>query len=294
MEEKIYWIWLTRIKKVKPSFLYILLTKYKNLENLWKKTKKELITDGVDKKIAEEITNNEYKKDLNKDICYMKENNIDIITILNEKYPKKLKQIYDPPIAFYLKGNKEILNDTSIAIIGSRLCSDYGKYVAEKLACQLSKNKITIISGLAKGIDAKAHNGAIRANNTTIAVVGCGLDTVYPKENEKLYDKIIKSNGAIISEYPIGTKPLSENFPARNRIISGLSDGVIVVEATNRSGALITVDFALEQGKEIYVVPGSITSVQSLGTNNLIKQGAKVITNVNDVLEDLRKIKYFS
>ena len=151
----------------------------------------------------------------------------------------------------------------------------------------MSLNNINVISGLARGIDSCAHKGTLKANGKTIAVVGCGLDRVYPTENETLFNEIIKNNGAIISEYIIGTKPLAKNFPRRNRIISGLSDGVIVVEARKKSGTLITVDFALEQVKNVYAIPGNIDNPNAYGTNDLIKQGAKVVTNLKDILEDL-------
>ena len=162
----------------------------------------------------------------------------------------------------------------------------YGKNIANNMAYNLSVNNINIISGLARGIDTCSHIGCLKANGTTIAVVGCGLDRVYPEENKSLFENIIKSGGAIVSEYVIGTKPLAKNFPRRNRIISGLSNGVIVIEAKEKSGTLITADFALEQGKDVYAVPGNITSINSYGTNELIKQGAKVATSVQDILED--------
>ena len=155
------------------------------------------------------------------------------------------------------------------------------------MAYNLSVNNINIISGLARGIDTCSHIGCLKAKGTTIAVVGCGLDRVYPEENKKLFEDIIKSGGAVISEYVIGTRPLAKNFPRRNRIISGLSDGVLVVEARKNSGTMITTDFALEQGKELYVIPGNITSNLSAGTNNLIKEGAKLVTDVCEILEDL-------
>lgn len=186
---------------------------------------------------------------------YMKENNIEIITINDKEYPELLKQIYDPPKRLYVKGNKNILNNNSIAIIGAREATEYGKNAAKYFAYNLAKEGINIVSGLAKGIDSYAHIGAICSNEKTIAVVGTGLDIVYPKENKYLEEKIIKTSGAIISEYPLGTPPQKRNFPERNRIISGLSKGVIVVEAKEKSGTLITVDFALEQGRDVYVVP---------------------------------------
>lgn len=216
----------------------------------------------------------------------MYKHNIEIITIMDKEYPEQLKQIYDPPIAIYIMGNKQILNKKSIAIIGCRQCSEYGKNIARQLSYNISKEKINIISGLAKGIDAEAHIGAIQAGEKTIAVLGNGLDTIYPKENINIAREILKKGGAILSEYPLGTIPEKRNFPERNRIVSGISRGIIVVEAKEKSGTLITVDFALEQGRDVFVVPGNINSPNSIGTNELIKQGAKVITSYKDVVKE--------
>jgi len=210
------------------------------------------------------------------------------IHITDKNYPEKLKNIYDPPIIIYALGNIEILNYISVAVIGSREPTFYGKKVASEISYNLSKNNVTVISGMAKGIDGEAHIGALKAQGKTIAVLGSGLDCIYPKENEYLFNAIIKNDGVIISEYPLGTKPKPTNFPRRNRIISGLSNGVLVVEAKERSGTLITVDFALEQGKMVYAIPGDINKYNSKGTNNLIKEGAKPVTNVDDILEELK------
>lgn len=287
MKDIEYWIWLSRIKGLNPKLLNDLLEKYDDPRTLWNKTKEELTIEGIKESYANEITNSIYRQNLDKYLKYMNENNIEIINIYDKNYPDKLKVIYDPPIVLYIKGNKNILNEKAMSIIGCRMCTKYGENIAKKLAYNLSINNINVISGLARGIDSCAHKGTLKANGKTIAVVGCGLDRVYPTENESLFNEIIKNNGAVISEYIIGTKPLSKNFPRRNRIISGLSDGVIVVEAREKSGTLITVDFALEQGKNIYAVPGNIDSLNSYGTNDLIKQGAKIVTNFQDIYEDL-------
>ena len=230
----------------------------------------------------------EKRKNLNNHLEYIKNNKIEIITIKDKEYPQILKQIYDPPIAIYLIGNKNILNDTNIAIIGCRECSEYGKNMARQLAYNIANNKINIVSGLAKGIDAESHIGAIKANAKTIAVLGNGIDTIYPKENITIAKEIIEKGGAIITEYPLGTKPQRKNFPERNRIVSGISKGVIVVEAKEKSGTLITVDFALEQGRDVFVVPGNLNSKNSVGTNELIKQGAKIITSYKDIIEEYK------
>jgi len=209
---------------------------------------------------------------------------IEIIKIGDEDYPEKLTNIYRPPSKLYVIGNTKILNQNGIAIIGCRKCSEYGAYNAYKFGYELGKKDINIISGFARGIDTYSHKGAINAGGKTIAVLGSGLDVIYPPENKELYKEIIDTGGAIISEYSLGSKPEKYHFPARNRIISGLSDGVLVVEAKRKSGTLITVDYALEQGKDIYAIPGNISNENSYGTNELIKEGAIPITSVDDFL----------
>lgn len=213
-------------------------------------------------------------------------NTIKIIKYSEKAYPNKLRSIYNAPKQLYIIGNEKILNEFSIAIVGSRKYSEYGKQMAQSIASNLSKQSINIISGLAIGIDTNAHIGCLMGKAKTIAVVAHGLDMIYPSQNRELANKIIENGGAIISEYPEGIKPEKEYFPARNRIISGLSDGVVVIEAKERSGSFITVDFALEQGKDVFAVPGNINSKYSIGTNNLIKEGAKMVTCVNDITEE--------
>lgn len=213
---------------------------------------------------------------------------IEKIKIADSYYPKQLKKIYDPPESIYVLGEKEILNQIGIAIVGSRNATQYGKNVASKMAKDLAEKGINIISGLAIGIDEFAHIGTLQqGNGKTIAVLGSGIDQLYPKQNIELARKIIKSGGCIISEYPIGTKPDKKNFPQRNRIISGLSQGILIVEANEKSGALITAEFGLEQGKEIFAVPGDITKNQSKGCNLLIKDGAKLVLSTQDILEEI-------
>lgn len=288
MEDMKYWIWFSRLENLTPKTLIQLLNFYKTPQNLYIKTKMQLIMDGVEEKQVDEILNINYRLNLDKYLSYMQKNNIEIITYYSKEYPKKLKKIYDPPTVLFIKGNKNILADKSIAIVGCRLCTKYGEKIARNLAYNLSMNNINVVSGLAKGIDTYSHIGCLKGSAKTVAVVGCGLDRVYPKENKNLFSEIIDKGGAIVSEYIIGTNPVPKNFPRRNRIISALSEGVIIVEAKKKSGTLITADFALEQGKELYAVPGNINSVNSYGTNELIKQGAKVLTNINDILEDLQ------
>lgn len=202
----------------------------------------------------------------------------------DEIYPKKLKQIYDRPTKLYVEGKLEILNSRSIAIIGARNCSRYGANIAYKFGYELAKRGITVISGLARGIDAYSHWGAVKAKGKTIAVLGSGLNNIYPKENIILVKEIIKNGGAIITEYEQNATPEKMHFPARNRIISALSDGILVVEARKRSGTLITVDFGIEHGKDIFCIPGNINSDYSYTTNELIKQGAIPVTRIEDII----------
>lgn len=213
---------------------------------------------------------------------------IEEISINNSEYPEQLRNIYEPPHKLYILGNKEILKQKGIAIVGSRKATEYGKKIAFNISRELSINGINIISGLAIGIDSYAHLGNLNQNiGKTIAVLGSGIDKIYPKENIELAKKIIQSKGCIISEYPAGTKASKLNFPQRNRIISGISKGVLVVEANEKSGALITADFAIEQGREVFAVPGDITKEQSKGCNLLIKDGAKIVLSSQDILEEI-------
>ena len=216
----------------------------------------------------------------------MEKNNIDIISIEDNEYPELLRKIYSPPINIYIIGNKNILNNVNISIVGSRDMTFYGECVAKDFAYNLANSGFNIISGLAKGIDSCAHIGAINAGGKTIAVLGNGLDTIYPKENIELAKNILNKGGAIISEFPLGTKPEKMNFPMRNRIVSGMSNGVLVVEAKLKSGTMITVDFALEQGRDVFVIPGNINSKNSEGTNDLIKQGAKLVTYYEEIVDE--------
>jgi DNA processing protein len=220
-----------------------------------------------------------------KEIDLAAEKNISIIPCDDPLYPALLSNIHDPPVVLYVMGAPELLSCRGMGIVGSRSATHYGKNVAGQMANSLSMQGFTIISGMALGIDTAAHNGALAAEGETIAVLGCGLDIVYPPSNHNLY-KRIASAGALVSEYPLGTKPDSFRFPARNRIISGLSLGILVVEAANRSGSLITAKHALEQGREVFAVPGRIDSVKSAGTHTLLQKGAKLVHSISDIIEE--------
>ena len=227
----------------------------------------------------------ELEDQVKKEIELAAEKNISIIPCDDPLYPALLKNIHDPPVVLYVMGTPEVLDCRGLGIVGSRAATVYGKSVAEQMANSLARQGFSIVSGMALGIDSAAHKGALAAEGKTIAVLGCGLDIVYPPSNHNLY-KHIASAGAVVSEYPLGTKPDSFRFPARNRIISGLSLGIVVVEAANRSGSLITASHALEQGREVFAVPGRIDSAKSAGTHTLLQQGAKLVHSIDDIVEE--------
>jgi DNA processing protein len=209
-----------------------------------------------------------------------------VVTFSDPRYPALLREIYDPPIVLYCLGDlARMTGQPAIAIVGSRRCSTYGKSASEMLSRELARRGVTVISGLARGIDSAAHRGALDGGGATIAVMGTGLDAVYPKENRKLAEQIA-AHGALVTEFPLNTPPLSQNFPFRNRVISGIALGVMIVEGAERSGSLITARMAYEQGREVFAVPGNITSSKSFGPNYLIKDGAKLVQTWQDVVEE--------
>jgi len=223
---------------------------------------------------------------MNDESRLIKKENVKVITIKDEEYPANLKEIYSPPAALYVKGELKKEDKLSIAIVGSRHYSNYGRDTAQRLAGELAQLGITVVSGMARGIDTFAHNGALDSKGRTIAVLGSGLSNIYPPENKALVYKIAE-RGAVISEFPMATPPLAGNFPRRNRIISGLSLGTVVVEAAEKSGALITARCAYEQGREVFSVPGEVGRNNAFGTNQLIKDGAKLVETANDIIEEL-------
>jgi len=229
----------------------------------------------------------EDEKDLDQELGLAKRLGVTIISTLDKSYPKSLKEIFSPPKILYLKGKMLEDNEFAVAIVGSRRASLYGIATAERLGYELASRGVVVVSGFARGIDTAAHKGALKAYGRTIAVLGNGLSTVYPPENKDIAAQIVGAQGALVSEFSMKTPPIAQNFPRRNRIISGFALGVIVVEASQRSGALITADFAMEQGRDVFAVPGKIDSATSAGTNELIKQGAKLVQNADDVLQEL-------
>ncbi len=265
-----------------------LLEKFGSAENVFHATRSELESLRLRAETVESILKREFHAQALDELNKVKKLGGDVLILDDGSYPYLLREIADPPITLYVKGDWQACFDApSIAVIGSRRCSTYGENASEMLARDLAERGICIVSGLARGIDTAAHRGAIRGKGKTIAVLGTGIDNVYPKENTKLVDEILAGGGAIVSQFPLETPPLKENFPYRNRIISGLSYGVLLIEASERSGSLITARLAMEQNREVLAVPGNITSKNSFGTNYLIKSGAKLVQQWQDVVTEL-------
>ncbi len=285
MDETSAFVGLNMIKGIPPLKLNLLLKKIKDPFSASYASLSKIIEPQVVEIICEERK----KIDPKREIQLAKEKGIRIITIKDDEYPENLKTISDPPIVLYIKGKIILQDRLSIAIVGSRSASSYGKSVCCMFARGLSKLGFTIVSGMARGIDTYSHRACLEANGRTIAVLGSGLLNVYPTENKPLFDEI-SENGAVISEFPLDTKPLSDNFPRRNRIIVGLSLGCLVVEAKEKSGALITARLAMESGREVFAVPGEIMKETSKGTNKLIKEGVKPVSDVVDIIEELGHI----
>lgn len=283
------WVALNMTPGIGPRAAAKLLERFGSAEAVYRATRAELekvrlLPEAVDSIIARDT----YDR-AEAEVEAVRKLGGDILILDDGVYPALLREIYDPPIALYVKGNwAECLDQPCVAIVGSRKCSTYGQNAASMLARDLARRGVTIVSGFARGIDAAAHRGAIEGGGRTIAVIGTGIDQVYPRDHKKLAEEVLKANGAIVSQFPLTTPPVSENFPYRNRIISGLSLGVIVVEAAENSGSLITARLAIEQNREVFAVPGNITSRNSFGTNYLIKgAGAKLIQQWQDVAAEL-------
>ena len=265
-----------------------LLERFGSAESVFHGTRSELEQLRLKPESIESILKREFHEKAVEEFGKVKEIGGDVLILDDGIYPYLLREIADPPITLYVKGDwQACFESPCIAVVGSRRCSTYGENASEMLSRDLAANGVCIVSGLARGIDSAAHRGAIRGNGKTIAVLGTGIDNVYPKENAKLVGEILENGGAIVSQFPLGTPPLKDNFPYRNRIISGLSLGVLIVEASERSGSLITARLAMEQNREVLAVPGNITSKNSFGTNYLIKSGAKLVQQWQDVVTEL-------
>ncbi|TCT16413.1 DNA processing protein [Natranaerovirga pectinivora] len=290
MNKSLYWYWMCNIKGIGQKKTAKLLDCFGDPEGVWRASEKDLSnvailrTNDIKKIIEsrdEESINIGYKR--------LQERNIKFITIDDKEYPPQLKNIYDPPFGIYNKGILPNEKKLKIAIVGARKCTSYGKEMAKYFARELANLGVEVISGLARGIDAYAHQGAIEGKGKTYSVLGNGLNICYPQENISLFMEVEKQGG-IISEYNLDVKPNPSHFPLRNRIISGLSDGILVIEAAKKSGSLITAEISLEQGREVFALPGRITDKLSEGTNEIIKMGGKMVTSIEDILEEFQYI----
>lgn len=289
LETKQHWIALNMVPGVGPITYRKLLNAFETPEQVFAASPHQLqAIPGISDKVVRHILNFGIPDRVKQELEAIERQHICLLTWDDADYPESLKTIFDPPPVLYLKGNLFQPHEIMVAVVGSRKASTYGRTTAENLCAELALKGVTVVSGMARGIDSAAHKGTLKAGGRTIAVMGCGVDVVYPPENTRLYDEIVEK-GAVISEFPLRSKPDRGNFPARNRIISGMSLGTVVVEAGLQSGALITADMALEQGRDVFAVPGNINSASSRGTNRLLKQGAGLVEHADDILHALSR-----
>ncbi len=286
MDDLKYWVGFSLIPGVGRARFSLLEKHFGTLEVAWQAPGSELRAAGLDTRTIQAILARRPKIDLEAEIANLAKNQVQAIAWSDDGYPPRLREIPDPPPVLYVKGSLRPEDEWSVAVVGTRKPSIYGREVAEMLSTDLARSRVTVVSGLARGIDSVAHRAALDAGGRSIAVFACGLDRIYPPENASLA-RNISDQGAVVSEYPLGTLPRADYFPRRNRIMSGLSLGVLVVEAGEQSGALITVHHALEQNREGFAVPGSILSPTCRGTNRIIQDGAKLVRDVQDILEEL-------
>ena len=286
MSDVRYWVGFNLIPGIGRAKFSLIEDYFGDMESAWQAGPDELASAGLDKRAVQAIVACRPKVSLDAEMEKLERYRVRVLTWNDDAYPPRLKEIYDNPPVLYIRGSLAPEDEWSIAVGGTRRATIYGRQVCEQIAGDLARNGITIISGLAKGVDSVAHRAALDAGGRTIAVFGCGLDAVYPSENVSLAREVMQK-GALVSEFPLGTKPKGENFPRRNRIMSGMSLGVLVIEAGEGSGALLTAGLALEQNREVFAVPGSILSPASRGANRLIQEGAKLVRDHGDVIEEL-------
>lgn len=280
------WIGLSKVSGIGPARLRQLLDYYGDAERAWQAPTYDLPKAGLDRRTINNFVHTRQTCDLESELAEIHKLGLTVLTWDDADYPALLRNIADPPIVLYVWGDLLPNDEWAVAIVGTRRATAYGKECTHRLTRGLVESGVTIVSGLAYGIDTEAHQTVVQAGGRTLAVLGCGVDVVYPPTNRELSQKI-RENGALISEYPLGTKPEAKNFPRRNRIISGLSLGTVVIEGAIKSGACITARFALEQGRDVFAVPGSILHKSSAGPNHLIQNGATLVIDVNDILEEL-------
>lgn len=287
LDELAYWVAFTRILGIGPVRFKLLLDYFHDdVASAWKANSKELAQAGLDQKIIDSFIKQRAGSNPLRELEKLEKMRIQVITIRDKAYPSLLKEIYNAPSVLFVAGTLKKEEDSfALGVVGTRKVSTYGRQVTEQFARELAQGHVTVVSGLAHGIDTIAHTAALDAGGRTIAVMASGLDIIYPSENTGLARRIVESGqGALVTEFPLGVKPDSRNFPARNRIISGLSQGILVTEAPKQSGALITANFALEHGREVFAVPNGIYAIGSAGVNKLIQDGAHLVADVQDIL----------
>lgn len=293
LEQIKYVYFLTKVNKLGNTRIKNILSRLKDQYDFFNCSQNDLRKiEGIDLNISRDIKDSAGKKKIYDIECESiirdaEKKSIKVLSLLDEEYPENLKKIYDSPVLLYYKGKLDASDKYSLSIVGTRNPTEYGKYTCEKFTEKLSKLGIPVVSGFARGIDSIVHNVCLKNSNLTYAVFGCGVDVIYPSDNRKLYSELIKS-GAVISEFPVSSQPEKVNFPKRNRIISGISLGSLIIESGIKGGSVLTAEFAIDQNREVFAVPGYINSKQSQGTNELIKRGqAKLVTEIEDILDEL-------
>ncbi len=282
-----YWLALRRVHGVGPRICRALLDKYRSPEVIFRLDEASIAAVGVPRPVARRIKEFRDFDALEKELCELPRLGARLLKWTDEDYPSNLREIADPPPYLFLRGPARLHEPGCLAIVGARAASEGGLRMAHRLGMELAAKGFTVVSGLARGVDGAAHQGALDGGGRTLAVMGCGIDVIYPPEHRKLAEAVIEGGGAIISELPLGTQPRAENFPTRNRILSGLCLGVVIVEAAEKSGSLITARMALEQNRQVFAVPGSPLTGKTRGSNRLIRDGAKLVECVEDVIEEI-------
>ncbi len=286
MDERLFWIALNLVKGIGAVRFQMLVDHFGDARTAWEASPAALRSSGLSKKLVENLVQVRASVDLHSIEEQLEAQQITLLTWLDEGYPRRLKDINQPPPVVYVRGEVTPQDEWAVAVVGTRRITPYGRQVTEEVAAFLARNGVTVVSGLARGIDSTAHKAALNAGGRSIAVLGSGVDRIYPDENRELAEKMIE-RGALISDYPLGTPPEGTNFPPRNRLISGLCIAVVIVEAGHKSGALITANFAVNQGREVFAVPGNIFAPQSKGTNRLVRDGAHPLLSPEDLLAAL-------
>ena len=290
MDERKYWLGFSLVPGIGHKRLLLLARAFGSLSSAWSASERQLRAAGLDSETTTHLLNAQTQLDLDGELTKIARAGAALLTPEDAEYPALLKNMPDPPLTLYVRGTLTQEDALALAVVGTRKATGYGRDAAAHFSRHLAQQGVTIVSGLAHGIDAAAHRGALEAGGRTLAVMGCGIDRVYPPDHAELARQIAQ-HGAVISEFPVGSKPEARHFPRRNRIISGLSLGVLIVEAPEQSGAMITATLAAEQGRDVFAVPGSIFSAASSGTNRLIQDGAKLVISVEDILEELNIVR---